>query len=177
MAAVVQIAETNGPTGSSVETINPSNVNFGSVDAAELNPSANPITAMVDGHSFEKWLRLYVSDMAGSSAVDNLRVWISSLGGGWKTGEGMSTNARTSGYSGASYPAGGPVETNSATATQAMPESKPSGPNFGVGGALTGQIIAAPGYSDWLVLQLDVSDLTPAGAVNQKTITWQWDEQ
>lgn len=177
MAATVLIAETNGPSGSSLETIDPSNLNMGSADSAGLVPATHPITAMVDGHAYEKWVRLYLSDLGGSSLIDNLKVWISSLGGGWGTGEGMSTNLREAGYVSATYPILGPVITDSPAADQVMPVSEPSGPNLGIGGSLGGVLAVAPGYSDWLVLQLDVSNLTPAGAVNQKTITFQWDEQ
>ncbi|MCK5616536.1 hypothetical protein KAR91_82500, partial [Candidatus Pacearchaeota archaeon] len=109
--------------------------------------------------------------------IDNLKVWLSSLGGGWKAGEGMSTNMRTTGYSAATYLTAGPIETDSADADQVMPESEPSGPNLGIAGGLGGQITAVPSYSDWAVLQLDVTNLTPAGSVNQKTLTFQWDEQ
>jgi len=177
MAATVVIAETNGAVGTSLETIDPANLNMGSVDAAVLNPTAYPVTAQADGHAFEKWLRFYLSDLGGSSIIDNLKIWISNLGGGWKTGEGMSCNLREAGYSAASYPVGGPIQTNSAIATLAMPVAEPSGPNLGIGGSLGGSLVAAPGYSDWMALQLDVTELTPAGAVNQKTITFQWDEQ
>lgn len=177
MAATVVLAEYNGPLASVTETLDISNVNFGSVDQAELVPATYPITAKADGHSFEKWLRLYVSAMGGSSQIDNIKIWLSDLGGGWKTEEGMSCNLIESGYSQASYPSGGPVETNSTVAINAMPETEPAGPNMGIGGSLSGQITSAPSYSDYIVLQLDVSQNTPAGAVNQKTITYQWDEQ
>lgn len=177
MSASVVIAERNGPSASSTETLDVANVNFGSLDQAALTPAAAPITAQTDGHSFEKWLRLYVSSMGGSTVIDNLKIWLSNLGGGWKTGEGMSCNLRTSAYVEATYPTGGPVQSNSSVADQAMPTSEPSGPNLGIGGSLSGTIEAAPDYSDYLVLQLDVDSTTPAGAVNQKTITFQWDEQ
>jgi hypothetical protein len=177
MGATVVITETNGPSGSSVETVDPSTINMGSIDDAELVPATHPITAQIDGHAFEKWLRIYVSVMGDSSIVDNIKTWLSGLGGGWKTGEGMSANLRESGYVQASYPAGGPIETNSTVAGQVMPEAEPSGPNLGIAGALGGQITSAPAYSDWGVLQLDVSNLTPAGSVNQKTLLFQWDEQ
>ena len=176
MPATVMLNEQNGPAASPTETQDVDNVNFGSADQAELTPATYPITAQADGHSYEKWLRFYISALGTSSVLDNLKVWLSNLGGGWKTGEGMSTNARESGYSAASYPSGGPVETDSSVADQTMPESEPSGPNLGIGGSLSGQITSAPAYSDWLVLQLDVTESTPAGALNQKTITFQWDE-
>lgn len=175
MAATVTISETNGPSGSTTETADVANVNFGSTDAAALTPSSAPITAQADGHSFEKWLRMYVQDLGGSSQIDNLKVWLSIVT--YVTGEGMSCNLRESAYVQASYPAGGPVETDSAVADQAMPTTEPSGANLGISGSLSGQITAAPAYSDYAVLQLDVSELTPAGAVNQKVITFQWDEQ
>jgi hypothetical protein len=177
MAASVVIAETNGPSGSTTETLDPSNLNMGSTDASELTPGTYPITAQADGHAFEKWLRVYVSDLDTSSVVDNIKVWVSNLGGGWATDEGISCNLKTVGYSQASYPAGGPVDTDSSVADTAMPESEPSGANIGISGSLSGQITAAPAYSDFIVLQLDVSENTPAGSLNQKTITFQYDEQ
>lgn len=177
MAATVVIAERNGPLASSTETLDVSNVNFGSLDQAAVNPASAPITAQTDGHSFEKWLRLYVNDLGGSSLVDNIKIWLSNLGGGWKAGEGISCNLRTAGYINASYPAGGPIATDSSVAGQVMPESEPTGANLGIAGSLSGSINAVPAYSDYAVIQLDVSAATPAGAVNTKTITFQWDEQ
>jgi hypothetical protein len=177
MSATVVVTETNGASGSSLETVDPNNLNMGSSDESELDPSTYPITAQADGHSFEKWVRLFVSDLDTSSIIDNLKLWLSSTGAGWKTEEGMSCNLKTTGYSAASYPAGGPIETDSTVATEAMPEAEPSGANLGISGSLSGQITSAPAYSDWAVLQLDVTENTPAGSVNQKTLTFQWDEQ
>lgn len=177
MSATVDIAETNGPSASSTETIEISNLNFGSTDAAELTPASYPITAQADGHAYEKWVRFRVSNMGGSAQLDNLKVWISSLGGGYKTGEGVSTNLRTSGYTAATYPTGGPVDTDSTEADQTMPTSEPSGPNAGIGGSLAGTITVATSYSDWIVIQLDVTASTPAGSLNTKVFTFQWDEQ
>jgi hypothetical protein len=176
MAATVVIVEQNGPSAGPTESLDVANVNFGNVAQAEIVTASNPITAQADGHAFEKWLRIYVSNLGTSTVVDNLKLWLSNLGGGWKTGEGMSCNMRTSGYVADTYPTLGPVETDSAAADQAMPESEPSGPNLGIGGSLSGQIVTAPAYSDWAVIQLDVTASTPAGAVNQKTITFQYDE-
>jgi hypothetical protein len=177
MAATVVLAETNGPVAGSTETLDIANVNFGSNDSAEIVPATYPITAAADGHSYEKWLRLYVSLLGGSTQLDNVKVWLSSLGGGWKTGEGISTNMRTSGYTAKTYPTAGPVETNSPDADQVMPETEPASANLGIGGSLAGTITSVPSYTDWCVLQLDVTAATPAGGVNQKTLTYQWDEQ
>jgi len=175
-SATLVVAETNGPSATAVETLDPSNLNFGSDDSAEIVPASHPIVAMADGHSYEKWLRLYVSALGDSSVVDNVKVWLSDLGGGWQTGEGVSCNLVTTGYSAASYPTAGPVNTDSADATEAMPESEPGSANVGISGSLTGQITSAPAYTDWIVLQMDVTASTPAGAVNTKVLTFQWDE-
>ena len=176
MAATVDISETNGPSASSVETTDVSNLNFGSDDSAELTPATYPITAQADGHAYEKWARFRVSALGGSTQIDNLKVWKSA--GAYKTDEGISTNMRESGYSAASYPTAGPVETNSPDADQVMPVSEPSGANAGIGGALDGIITtSSPTYSDWMVLQLDVTENTPAGSLNTKTLTFQYDKQ
>ena len=183
MAATVQLHESNGvsttanPNGTI--SIDPANLNMGAIDASALSPTSHPIVAKADGHSFEKWLRLQVSDLGGSTIIDNLKVWLSSpTTAPYATGEGLSTNAQTgTGYSAATYPTAGPVETNSTVATQAIPTAEPSGANLGVGGSLTGKITATGAFSDFLVLQLDVTASTPAGALKQKTITFQYDEQ
>ena len=177
MSATVVVAERNGPEASATEHIDVANVNFGSNDSAEIVPASYPITAKDDGHGYEKWLRLYVQDLGGNSQVDNVKVWVSDLGGGWATGEGISCNLVTSGYSAASYPTAGPIEADSAVAVNAIPESEPSGANIGISGSLSGSISATPAYTDYIVLQLDVSASTPAGSVNTKTLTFQWDEQ
>jgi hypothetical protein len=177
MSATVDIAETNGTSAASVETIEISNLNFGSNDSAELTPASYPITSQADGHAYEKWVRFRVSNMGGSAQLDNLKVWISNLGGGYKTEEGVSTNLRVSGYSAETYPTGGPVDTDSAVADQVTPLSEPAGPNIGIGGSLAGTIVAATSYSDFIVIQLDVTENTPAGSLNTKTFTFQWDEQ
>ena len=176
MSATVDISETNGTFAASVETVDISNLNFGSDDSAELTPATYPITAQADGHAFEKWIRYRVSALGGSSQIDNLKIWKSS--GVYKTEEGVSTNARLSGYSAATYPnPGPPVETDSGIATQVMPVAEPAGPNIGIGGSLSGIITTVTNYSDWLVLQLDVTENTPAGALNTKVFTFQYDEQ
>jgi len=174
MAAVVVLCEQNGAVP--VETQDISNVNMGSTDAANLDPDTDPITAQADGHAYEKWLRLYVSDLAGSSQIDNLKIWLSGLGGGWQTEESWSTNLVTVGYAAAEYPGGGPIATDSADATEAMPEAEPGSANLGIGEALDGVIDEAPAYSDWCVLQMNVTENTEAGPVNQKTLTIQYDE-
>ena len=173
--ADVTISESNGAG----ETVTPSinNINFGSVDQANLNPVANPITAQADGHSFEKYIRLRVSNMYDTTQLDNIKIWLSGLGGGWKAEEGISCNLTHLPhlYSQASYAQ--PIETNSSKAISPMPETEPPQANIGIAGSLNGIISSAPGFSDYAVLQMDVGATTPTGNVNQKTITFEYDEQ
>lgn len=173
-SATVVFSETNGVLASAVTTDDVANINFGSTDMAELTPASYPIVAQADGHSYEKWIRLQLTNLGVASIIDNFKMWLSS--GSYVTGEGISCNLVTSGYSQASYATGGPVESDSAVATQSMPTSEPASANVGVGGSLSGQLTAI-GYTDYIVLQLDVTASTPSGSVNQKTITIQWDEQ
>ena len=95
MSATVVLAERNGPSATSVETLSPANLNMGSADATGLSPVTYPITARLNGASYEKWVRVYVQALGGSNQVDNIEVWLSSLGGGYLTGEGMVCNLAT----------------------------------------------------------------------------------
>jgi len=176
MGVTAVLAETNGASGSSVQSVDIANVNFGSVDDAELVVLDYPLTAGANEHSFEKWLRLYVSSMGTSAQLDNIKVWLSDNGTGWALEEGISCNLVTAGYSAPTYPTAGPVDTNSPDATVAIPETEPASANVGIAGSLSGILTSAPAYSDWFVLQLDVGATTPAGALQPKTLTIQWDE-
>ncbi len=164
MAATVEICESNG-AGETV-THDISNSNMGSVDAAQLDPVANPVTP--GNNTYEKWQRIHVTAMGGSSAIDNLKVWRTGALGGAAV---HVTNARESGYSQASYAI--PLATASSVATQTMPTSEPSGANLGVGGALAGQLTAA-GYSDYVVHQIQTDPGDTAGATT--TMNYQYDE-
>jgi len=175
MSATVVLSESNGVAENVTDDI--SNVNFGSDDSPNLDPAIYPITAQADGHGYEKWLRFKVTALGDASKVDNLKVWLSDLGGGWLLDEGISCSLKIKNYSAPSYPGGGPVQTDSAVATGKMPESEPPNANVGIGGSLYGSITTVPAYSDYFVLQMDVTERTPTGNVNQKTLTHQWDEQ
>ena len=177
MSAQIELSETNGSTPVVEDGI--STINFGSVDDHDLDPDANPISLSSAPQSFEKWLRVHVVDMDTSTAIDNIRVYASDLGGGYKLGEALMSNLTmdASLYSAVAYPGTGPVNTKSSVATAQIPESEPIQANIGIGGALSGQLVADDTYSDYIVLQLQLSGSTPVGAVSQKVITIEWDEQ
>jgi hypothetical protein len=165
MAATVEIDESNGAG----ETVTPdiANSNMGSVDAAELDPVANPVTP--GNNTYEKWQRFHVTAMGGSSAIDNLKVWRTGALGGAAV---HVTNARETSYGGAATYAT-PVATASSVATQTMPTSVPSGANLGIAASLTGQLTAA-GFSDYLVHQIQTNAGDTAGATT--TMNYQYDE-
>lgn len=166
MAATCDIDEYNGVGETLTASI--TNTNYGSVDSANLTPAGNEITA--GNNSFEKYQKM--SFTGTFNTVDNLKIWKNS--GAYVTGEGIDTNARETSYGGAEAYVQ-PTETTSVKATQVMPATEPSGANLGIGGSLGGSL-SAPGDSDYLVTQLQTTGATPAGDVNQKQFTYQWDE-
>lgn len=165
MAATVRIDESNG-AGETV-TNGISNSNFGSNDSANLTAATYPITA--GNNSYEKWQKLEVTAMGGSSAIKDIKVWYTGTLSGSDT---FKTNARTSSYGGAATYAT-PVATASSIATQTMPTSAPGSANLGIAGSLSGQLNAT-GKSDYLVMQIGVNAATTAGAT--LTINWRYTE-
>lgn len=165
MAASVQINESNG-VGEDV-TANITNSNMGSTDAANLVAADYPI---VPGeNAYEKWQKIVVTAMGGSSKINNLKIWrVTALGGSAV----HVTNARESSYGGAETYAQ-PIATDSSIATEAMPTSEPSGANLGIGGALAGELTGA-GSSDYLVHQIQTDAGDVAGA--STTMHYQYDE-
>ena len=164
MPATVQINEFN--TASQTKTASITNSNFGSIDAVNLVAATYPITA--GENSFEKWQRIEVTAMGGSSSIKELKVWHTGTLSG---SDVLDTNARTSTYGGAATFAT-PTATTSTVATQVMPTSAPA-TNLGIAGALSGQLTAA-GTSDYLVMQLQVNAATTAGAT--LTINYRYTE-
>lgn len=165
MAATVRINEANG-AGQTV-TNNISNSNYGSTDAAALTAASYPITAGTN--SYEKWQKLEVTNMGGSSKVKDIKVWYTGTLSG---SDAIKTNARTSSYGGAATYAT-PTASASSVATQAMPTSAPATNNLGIGGSLTGELTSA-GSTDYLVHQLQVDSATVAGA--SVTLNWRYTE-
>lgn len=168
MAATVEIDEQNGTSpGSTTHGI--SNSNFGSTDAANLVAASNPIVA--GQNSYEKYQKLDVTAMGGSTQIDDIRVYWPS--GSFPIGVGtyVKTNCRTSGYSSASYAT--PVTTTSTVATQNLATSDPAAANLGIGGSLSGALTAT-GQSDYAVFQVQTNSSDTAGSTI--TMRWRWAE-
>jgi len=164
MAATVQINEYNG--ASETKTANISNTNMGDIDAANLDPVEYPV--IPGNNTYEKWQKIEVTNMGGSSKIDNLKVWRTGALGGSAVHK---TNATESGYSAASYST--PTKNTSTVATNDMPTSEPSGANLGIGGSLTGSLTAA-GESDYLVHQIQTDAGDTEGSTS--TMNYQYDE-
>lgn len=167
MAATVEIDEQNGKSSSAALTHNIGSSNMGNSDSANLNPVSSPISP--GNNSFEKWQLVHVTDMGSSSKINNLQVWRS---GALGANASHVTNARTGGYGGApAYT--NPTAATSAIATQSMPTGSPGSANLGIGGSLDGAI-TSPGYSDFLVHQIQTSKTALAGSTT--TLNFQYDE-
>jgi len=166
-AASVQISETNGASPGSV-TDGITNLNMGSTDAPNLNPTTYPITA--GANSFEKWVRLRVVAMNDAVKIDNLRVYAPGATFPIGTGTYVKTSCTPSGYAAPTYAT--PVTTTSAIAVVTMPTSEPA-ENLGIGGSLSGTFTAA-GYSDYAVFQVQTNVADVAGST--VTIRFRYDE-
>lgn len=163
-AATVEISETN--TVSVTVTDGITKTDMGTSDSANLDPVANPVTA--GNNTYEKYQRVHVSAMGGSSKIDNLQVWRTSALGGAAVHK---TNARTTSYGGAASYAT-PVTTTSSY-TQTMPTSDPAAANLGIAGSLSGSLTTT-GYSDYLVHQIQTNASDTAGSTS--TMNYQYDE-
>lgn len=147
-------------------THNISDSDMGSTDAANLNPVSNPVVA--GDNTYEKYQKIHVTAMGGSSQIDNLKVWRTGALGGSAIHE---TNARETSYDRKEYVA--PTASDSTVATESMPTSEPSGANLGINGSLAGALTAA-GYSDFLVHQIQTDPGDTAGSTS--TMNYQYDE-
>src|SRR2546422_11671015 len=82
-AASIEIDEQNGASRSSTLSHNITNTNMGNTDAINLDPVANPITP--GNNTYEKWQKIHVTAMGGSSQIDTFKVWRTGALGGAAT--------------------------------------------------------------------------------------------
>ena len=165
LAATLEIDEYN--TVGETVTHNITNSNMGSTDAVNLVAATYPV--IPGENTYEKWQKVHVTAMGGSSAIQNLKIWRTTALGGAAT---HVTNARTAAYGGAEVFAT-PIATISTVADQAMPTSEPVSANLGIAGSLAGSLGAA-GYSDYLVMQIQTNVADVVGA--STTMNYQYSE-
>jgi len=191
MAATVNISESNG-AGETV-TDGVTQINLGSTDAPNLNVSTQANQIVRGALSYRKYLRVHLSALGGSTQIAGIRIWKSA--GTYKTGEQVASNCNVHfTYPAFNYTLVGsmdyatPVKTSAQFHTHAgndiglptdanleVTHADPGGTNMGIGLSLTGTL-AAPGYSDYWVIQQVTASGTPVGALNQKIYTIQYDE-
>jgi len=157
MSATHEWSESSGV--GEVVTDSISTVNFGSVDATDLTPATDPILA--SENSFHKAIRCKFSSTF--TEISNMKIWKSA--GAYVTGETLKYKESTSYVQ--------PVETALSSATD-IPVAEPGSQNV-LSAAGTSTITSA-GYTEYMLMQLQTTGSTPAGAVNQKTLTFQYDE-
>ena len=204
-AATVEISETNGLIGapqiSDSSTGNPiTNINFGGVDAPNLDPTTHPVvlSTLNPTYSFTKWMRLYVSNMGTSASISLIKVWKSA--GVYEASSVIGSTSSVDGNASIIIPSasyghciaslgGGPIadvpyqgdgtEIIGNWGTYPMKIAQPASENMTIGGALGGSL-SAHGYSDYTCFALkgdgSAGSPTPPGNVATKTFTFQYNE-
>jgi hypothetical protein len=157
MIATFSFSESN----TNLETITDSisNLNFGSLDAPNLNTLAYPVTAAQS--SFEKYIRAKFTGV-GAGTISNMLFW--KLLGAYVTGETI-----TCAYNQAFV-----TPSSVANADSAVPTT--SAGSSAVQSSAGASTITSDGYTKYIRLQTQTSALTVNGAGNQKTFTFQYDE-
>lgn len=174
--------ETNGASPGGAPVLM-TNLNFGGSDVANIVTIAHPI--IVGNRSFQKFYRMHLDNIGTSNNVSLFKHWKDS--GAYKTGEGISSSANTF------YRANGAAILETYHTPSAGVYVFQSGLSTGnptidlatvitlagsvdIGGGLGGTLSAPDTFSDYIVSQMFTSALTPAGAVNQKVMGFQYTE-
>lgn len=160
MSAIFQFSESNGAIETGHDGI--TNINFGSNDSYNLNPSTYPIVR--NTNSYAKYIRgLFTGTW---TQISNMKFWKSA--GDYVTGETIKAGFNVS------YATPSQVDTGDSN----IPVSEPSQNVNSFEGNLTIDYGASgvSGYTDYIRLQLQTTASSPAGTVNQKTFTMQYDE-
>jgi len=158
MAATYQWSESNGAGETPTDGI--SNLNFGDIDTPNIVPATYPIVAGTN--SYQKYFRAKFTGIF--TEISNMKFWKSI--GVYKTDE------TCKGAVNVAYVQ--PVKTIEG-GDGAVPETE--GTAWTVQAADGSATITPPeDYTKYIRLQLRTLITTPAGAVNQKTYTFQYDE-
>lgn len=171
MAATFAWCQYNGAGGTKTELGSSGNLfNFKNIDTATpADYSSNPITASDtpdQGRSYEVWLKAYFGGTFNT--IDNLQFWRST---DFSPNTGLSIYWK--GNNQTAYVQ--PVKTDSTVATNPIPTADPATANVSIGGSLSGSLTVS-GYSDYIVLQLDVASTANVGDTSLAVYTLQYDE-
>jgi len=161
MAAIFEWSESNGAGEVVADDIG--NANFGSIDSPELVPADHVIVA--GNASYEKYIRgLFTGTWTD---ITNMKFWKSV--GAYVIGEAIKAAANATYATPSQTPnADSDVPTTEGTALAINSAEGENHIEYGVSGV--------SGYTGYIRLQLRTTGSTPAGAVNQKTFVFQYDE-
>jgi hypothetical protein len=159
MSATVQFSESN--TAGEVVTDGLTNLNMGNSDSANLVAATYKITA--GNNAYEKYVRIKFSGTF--TEISNLVIWKSA--GVLKTGEVVKAIANQTFST--------PTTVTSTKAVSAIPTSEGAGLAI-ESGEVDPTKFTTPGYSKYIVIQLQTTTSTPPGGLNTKTISISWDE-
>lgn len=177
MSVVVSWREYNSTVtpGSSLGSV-ATNINFGNTDAVNLTPASYPVAA--GSNSYAKYMRVRFS--GSYTQISNLKLYKSA--GNYVTGETIQFSGSVTKTSSA------PVTTDAGWPV--IPTSLPTSANVCIRTLTThtipysGQPVSSPGYysgsaydTDTIGFQLKTTASTPAGSVNQKTVSLTYDRQ
>ncbi len=157
MSATHQWSESNG--AGEVVTDGISDANFGSTDAANLTPASYPVVS--GENSFHKCFRSKFSSTF--TEISNMKIWKSA--GAYVTGEALKYKESTSYIQPSASALGGSSD---------IPVTEPGSQNV-LSAAGTATITSA-GYTEYMLMQIQSTGSTPAGAGNTKTLMFQYDE-
>lgn len=145
------------------ETADISNINFGSNDSPNLVPATYPITR--GENSFDKYIRILFTGTW--TDITNMLFWKSA--GAYVTDEDIHAEANaTYATPSASDMGGSTIPTVEGSALAIESAEGENHIEYGESGV--------SGYTGYIRLQTQTGGSTPPGAVNQKTMTFQYDE-
>ena len=171
-AATVVITESNGISGSQVDTVGISNINFGSVDSPNLLPTGRMI--IIGQNSYTKYERIHVTNFGTNNNLYNFYFWKSA--GALKSNESLFSNIF--GVDGATFRIIN-YETPSQVSDASVADVPTSLPTNTARIPFTGSqttILNTTGISNYIRIQTRTTESTPTGAGNQKTFTFRYDE-
>ena len=161
MSAVHSFSESNGI--GEVVSDGISNVNFGNADEANIVPASHPVNA--GEASFEKYIRCLFSGVW--TEISNMKFWKSA--GSYVTGEAIKAAANVAfATPSQTVNADSDIPTALGSALAILSAEGASTIEYGVSGV--------SGYTKYIRMQAQTTSSSPAGNVNQKTFTFQYDE-
>jgi hypothetical protein len=168
-AATLILSESNGPAETVTDGIE--TMNFGSVDAPDLDPNMYPIAQ--GKCSFFKMQRLKIVDMGDSSELSNFQSARDTFVGGFGSTYGWEFRHFATGLAETPPAYSQPNRVLIATGSNRYPETLAQ---MHFNGAM-GEIITAPQYSDYLKTQLQVLAGADEGPIIQQSFVFQYDEE